>query len=972
MIHILLNNKKVQCKEGQTILDVAREQGINIPTLCHEAELSAYASCWVCSVKVEGIPGFVTSCGTKVVDGMSVITDSEEVHTARKTALELLLSDHYADCEAPCKVACPDHVDIQTYVSLIANGRFKEAVEVIKRNLPLPLSVGRVCPAFCEVECRRALVDESVAIRQLKRCASDFELDEEWSYVPEKKAATGKRIAVIGAGPAGLTCGYYLSNDGYEVDIFESAPQAGGWLRYGIPEFRLPKAILDREIEIMCKNGMKIHYGKTLGKDIFLSQLSQSYDAVFMGIGAQLAVPMRVKGDDLKGCFLGVDYLKENTLGTAEKIGKKVAIVGGGNTAIDCARTVLREGADVTLIYRRTRKEMPAEAYEVDAAEEEGVVLEFLVNPIEILGENGQVKKLIIEKMKLGEPDESGRRRPLATGETYQVEYDTVIAAISQKPDLSWNEDTRNHIANAFKFTRWSTAEVDEPTMHWNDNIFAGGDFQRGPATVIEAVADGKLAATSIERYLQGKIMAVLPLFDSKKAAKLTDMDEDEFKEIPKKERLIALELELQERRSTFKEVEKTFALDKGKEEADRCLECGCMVNTSCLLRDYATEYQADQENYAGEKSHHPIDDTHPFIIRDANKCINCGRCIRICSEVQGPAVLGYIYRGFITVVAPEFGEKLEDTACTTCGKCIEVCPTGALLPRTKNYKTNPGYFETRDAHCTECGAACKISVQYENETILRIDPQDGNNYNEHDLCYKGRFAWQNEDLRYHAGSLDELQVPKDAVMVISPKMTNEMVAEAIEFAKAKQLKYVCTESVTDPGDSQSLHANMSDLNSADILVLFGPLNEMLKARARLTQKNGAKLIIIKNISEQYNYFADETYPSFEALILDDLNAKIVFIYNRETCSPEDKDAIWEKVKSLANARVWVNSDYLNTRGLQTFNIPLVKKLEAKTAIIFGSTPDNVNAQNIYRLPLMPFALHGTVISDTGKKIILE
>ncbi|MEA3391969.1 MAG: FAD-dependent oxidoreductase, partial [Candidatus Marinimicrobia bacterium] len=349
-MHILLNNNKVSCKENQTILEVARENGINIPTLCHEPELDAYGSCWVCSVKVEGVNGFVTSCGTKVRDGMSVITDSPEVKKARKTALELLLSDHYADCEAPCKIACPDHVDIQTYVSLIANGKFAEAIEVIKNNLPLPLSVGRVCPAFCEMECRRALVDDAIAIRQLKRVAADLELNNEWSFVHDKKPENGKRVAIVGAGPAGLTCGYYLSTDGYEVDIFESAPQAGGWLRYGIPEYRLPKAILDREIEVMCKNGMKIHYNMEMGKDIFLSNLSKDYDAVFIGIGAQLASPMRAKGADIEGCLLGVDYLRAVVMEQAPEIGKKVAIIGAGDVAIDCARTALRTGAEVTLL----------------------------------------------------------------------------------------------------------------------------------------------------------------------------------------------------------------------------------------------------------------------------------------------------------------------------------------------------------------------------------------------------------------------------------------------------------------------------------------------------------------------------------------------------------------------------------------------------------------------------------------------
>ncbi|MCK5817388.1 MAG: FAD-dependent oxidoreductase, partial [Candidatus Marinimicrobia bacterium] len=395
---------------------------------------------------------------------------------------------------------------------------FAEAVEVIKNNLPLPLSVGRVCPAFCEMECRRTLVDDPVAIRQLKRCAADLEVDSDWYFVHDKKEDKGKKVAVIGAGPAGLTAGYFLSTEGYEVEIFESAPQAGGWLRYGIPEYRLPKAILDREIEVMCKNGMKIHYNTEMGKDIFLSDLSKDFDAVFIGIGAQLASPMRAKGADIEGCLLGVDYLRAVTMDQAPELGKKVAIVGAGDVAIDCARTALRSGADVTLLYRRTRKEMPAEKYEVDSAEEEGVKLKFLVNPIEMIPKNGRLDTAVIEKMKLGEPDDSGRRRPEATGVTYEEKFDSIIAAISQKTDVVWHEDERNQVEHELLLSKWNTAEADEVTMHWNDNVFAGGDFRLGPATAIEAVADGKIAAISIDHFLKGEMMATKPKFNSRKS----------------------------------------------------------------------------------------------------------------------------------------------------------------------------------------------------------------------------------------------------------------------------------------------------------------------------------------------------------------------------------------------------------------------------------------------------------------------
>ena len=223
-------------------------------------------------------------------------------------ALDLILSDHYADCEAPCKIACPDKVDIQTYVSLIANGKYHEAVRVIKENLPMPLSVGRICPAFCERECRRQIVDEPIAIRQLKRYAADFDKDDVWHYIPELKEKNNKKVAIIGAGPSGLTCGYYLSIEGYEVDVFEASPKAGGWLRYGIPEYRLPKNILDTEIDFLCETGMKIHTNKKIGADITLDDLSKNYDAVYIAVGAQKPMEMKVKGDHLNGIYLGVDF----------------------------------------------------------------------------------------------------------------------------------------------------------------------------------------------------------------------------------------------------------------------------------------------------------------------------------------------------------------------------------------------------------------------------------------------------------------------------------------------------------------------------------------------------------------------------------------------------------------------------------------------------------------------------------------
>lgn len=561
-IEVTLNGTKVAADTSMTILDLAKQHGFEIPTLCHDEELKPYGSCWVCAVEVKGRRGFVTSCGTYLTDGMEITTENEEIFQARKMALELLISDHYADCEAPCKIACPDHVDAQSYVSLIANGQYHEAVKVIKDTLPMPLSIGRVCPAFCEKECRRQLVEDPIAIRQLKRYAADEDLNDHWNYVPARLPDKGKKIAIIGAGPSGLTCGYYLSNNGYEVDVFEASPEAGGWLRYGIPEYRLPKDILDKEIELMCTNGMKIHKNKVMGKDFFLNELSKNYDSVYVAIGAQKAVPMPVKGSDLDGCYLGVDFLKAYAMGNTPKLGKRVAIVGGGNTAIDCARTSVRLGAEVSIIYRRTREEMPAEPFEIDASEHEGVTFYMLSNPVEYMGEKGILKEVKIEKMKLGEPDSSGRRRPEPTGEYFNLQFDNIIAAISQVPDTDAFNQPENQIeGKVFPISRWSTAIVNEDNMFTGlSNVFAGGDFRRGAATAIEAIADGRMAAEMMDKFLQG-----LPMqppkhrFDSKKGHKIKEISAKEYDLYDKRSRVQMPEIEIPKAKSSFDEVNSAF-----------------------------------------------------------------------------------------------------------------------------------------------------------------------------------------------------------------------------------------------------------------------------------------------------------------------------------------------------------------------------------------------------------------------------
>ncbi|MEF1303234.1 FAD-dependent oxidoreductase, partial [Vibrio owensii] len=416
--------------------------------------------------------------------------------------------------------------------------------------------------------------------------------------------------------------------------------------------------ILDKEIELMCRNGMQVHTNQKLGVDFTLSQLSEEYDAVCLAVGASQAVEMHYTGSDLEGCYLGVDYLKDYVTEQNYVTGQKVAVIGGGNTAIDCARTARRAGADTTLIYRRTRDEMPAEDYEIVEAEHEGVKFHFLTNPAENLAdETGRVNAIRLERMALGEPDASGRRSPRPTGEFFTEEFDTVIAAVSQKPDLSFLEGEDLSIP----LTRWNTSDADEKTMHTGTgNIFSIGDFRRGPATAVEAVGDGRVAAKAIDLFLNGD-MADMPkaAFNSRKEKKLSQVDPLHFENIQKVARSIMPELTPAQREQSFAEVELGFDNEEAMKEAARCLECGCQANTDCALRDYSTEYEAEQSfDFSLQiKSHqdwldlrakdlrhkYEVDRSSEFIEFDANRCISCGQCFQACRDKAVHGVLNFV-----------------------------------------------------------------------------------------------------------------------------------------------------------------------------------------------------------------------------------------------------------------------------------------------------------------------------------------
>jgi heterodisulfide reductase subunit A-like polyferredoxin len=479
--------------------------------------------------------------------------------------------------QAPCRMACPANLNVQGYVQMVKEGKYKEALEIIMEDLPLPGVLGRICPHGCEDACQRCDVESPVAIRDLKRLAADH-FDARQIEI-DCKPARDEKIAIIGSGPAGLSAAYHLARQGILSTIYEALPEAGGMLRVGIPAHRLPREILDQEIEVITNLGVKIKTDTPLGPDLSVDDLlNNGYKAVYLALGAHKGISPGIPGEKADGVRQGVDFLREANLTGKTDVGQKLAIIGGGNVAIDVARAAVRLGAQsVQIIYRRTRTEMPAWEEEIQAAEAEGVEITYLAAPQEVIIADGQVAGLRCIRMELGEPDSSGRRRPIPVpGSEYEIEIDQLVPAIGQRPDLSALEDIAG-----MQFTRWGTAETDPVTYATNrEGVFAGGDLQTGPWIAIGAVAAGKEAAESILRYLDGQDMAS----GRETAAKENPI----YRPIPEDMAVAARapmpELPVEERQGNFKEVELGYDADSGKAEAARCLNCGyCCECFQCV-----------------------------------------------------------------------------------------------------------------------------------------------------------------------------------------------------------------------------------------------------------------------------------------------------------------------------------------------------------------------------------------------------
>ena len=792
-VKVTLNGNTVYGYEGQRILDLCAECGVEVPTLCYDPHLSLHGGCSVCLVEVEGAKTLLRACANTITPGMVIKTDTERAVSARRTALELLLSDHVGDCRPPCTLACPGQGNVQGYVNLAAQGKYGESLDALHHHVTLPSCIGRVCPAPCEKVCRRRFVDDApVSIREIKRFVGDWGINSgRMGFVPEIEE-NGKRVAIVGGGSAGVSAAYYLRLKGYKPVIFEKERLLGGMMRYGIPDYRLPQRVLQTEIDWLLSHGIEVRTETALGRDVSLDELRKEFDAVILAMGCWKSSPMRVAGEDLDGVVGGIDFLYDVKTNPNVKVGARVVVVGGGNTAMDAARSARRLGAEkVFVLYRRSREEMPAEDIEIVEAGEEGVEFIYLSAPKTIEGAR-RVERILCEKMELGEPDASGRRSPVPTGETFVLEADMVIAAIGQGTDFS-GLPSDLHDGRRMKVGKdYDTALP---------GVFVCGDQQTGPKIAIEAIGNGHWAADSVDHYLTHGTPKK-PFFYDIVREDLGPEDfthivrsvQEEVPHVPGETRL----------KMKFDEYSAGLSEEQTLRDANRCMECGCQDVFECKLRKYATTHEARPEKLAGAHIE-KIEDANPYYARNLDKCILCAKCVRACDEVAGFHAIDFAKRGFESVLTPQFFHDMEHSDCTFCGLCTQVCPVGALIENRVGHWPHleePLIIKTT---CMSCPVGCELEMNLDRgrSRIVRVttDLDDPEAPTGGDCCVRGRYSFKGMDLDGNfdhsmngapvspdeaIAAFEALASEKDAAFVVGPSLTEQEVRAIVEFAKLR------------------------------------------------------------------------------------------------------------------------------------------------------------------------------------------
>ncbi|MFP4646949.1 MAG: FAD-dependent oxidoreductase [Candidatus Acetothermia bacterium] len=854
-VSLIINGKEYSTAQENTVLEACRENDQFVPTLCELEELDLpYGGCRLCLVEVETSRGtqITTSCDTPVQDGMKVNTETEEVAEDRRAALELLLSEHTGDCVAPCSLECPASLDVQGYIAHIANGRPQEAVKLIKEKTPLAVALGRACFAPCEEECRRDLVEDPMAIRQLKEYAAEIDIEDPWK--PETGEDTGKTIGIVGGGPAGLTAAYFFRLEGHSVTIYDQMPELGGMMRYGIPNYRLPNDLLAQEIDWIMDLGIEARLETKMGEDITLDELRENHDSVLLATGAWESWEIPIPGHELEGVMGGTDFLVAHSSGEDVQIGDQVAVVGCGGCAMDTARVAKRMGAEVTVVYRRTEEQAPAPKDEIEEAKEEGIQFEFLVNPEEIHGKEC-VEGMTCAKMELGEPDESGRPKPIKIeGETEEIPCDTVLMSIGEAPEVELLE------GEGLVVEDYTLKDHGKYRTNYED-VFAAGDASIGPSSIAESSGQGREAAYAINSYLKDELANYDPPEDFRLPFGYVHEDQKDEEDFAEEEQLPRIQMskaDPEQRIRSFEPIEHGYTEDQAVEEAIRCLECGCLDRFDCKLREYSDLYGARQYYYQGESFEREIDNSHPRVERDPNKCILCGSCVRTTEEVHGEGELQFIHRGFSTVVAPPFDQPLSNSESDLIGDLADSCPTGALEEVVGEEK--PGPFEADEqveVHCLGCGLTCPAKLELNQGRPIKLVPRNENPYGGH-LCDLGKF----DSLLNPQGRAKEIQIRRDGKWqnaewgaisdLLAGKTVDVIPGKATTMEEARLLKQLADAtggqiSTATPLDGTS-DAGLDELLSAKVIYADQDayrINPVLKSLVQAAKEGGAEIVSI-------------------------------------------------------------------------------------------------------------------------------
>ncbi len=615
----------------------------------------------------------------------SAVKEHKEIFNSHVDTHNCATGDCVRLAPAPCQMACPAGIDVPTYVSLIGMGRDAEAIEVIRKDNPFPWVCGLVCTRPCEFMCVRGRIDKPVSIKFLKAFAAEKALSDREYKNPEKAPDKNKKVCVIGAGPGGMSAAYFLALKGYQVRVLEAQPVAGGMMMLGIPRYRLPREVIDREVAMIEDLGVEFRFNTRFGKDVTMDQLrAEGFEAFFFAIGAHKAFNLNIPGEkDFPQVVEAIDLLRKVALGDRKAPGKRVVVIGGGNVAIDTARTSLRLGSEEVIIaYRRTRHEMPADIEEVEQAEEEGIRFSFLTIPVEIVGENDKLSGLKCLRADLVAKEGSNRKIPVPMlGSDFLMEVDSVICAIGQRVDHECMESVPD-----LKWSRRTTIDVDMASMETSiAGVFAAGDAVTGPATAVEAIGGGKRAAEAIDRYLSGIPQPKMPPLPVRR--KRVD-----WLEVPAATKMVLKKpemplLNIERRRTTFQQVELGYSENQAREEARRCLRCDI--------------------------------------------CLRCGKCVEICRDKMEINALKFGYLDFDHPVETDF--RVTEEKCILCGACAANCPNNAIKIEDRKGERVLNMCGTilnrqKLLYCESCGAVIGPAryLDFVNGRLNTLTPKTG------------------------------------------------------------------------------------------------------------------------------------------------------------------------------------------------------------------------------------------------------